>query len=444
MLIFLGLLAIVVLTAATGYFVAQEFTYMAVDRGRLQTLAEQGDKPADRACRVTQRLSFMLSGAQLGITVTALLVGFVAEPLLGAGLSDLLGFTGWSESARLSLSVGTALVFATVVQMVLGELLPKNLAIAKPQELARALSGSTLLYLKLAGPIIKFFDASATRLLRAVGIEPVEELPQGATGDELVHIIGEAGQQGHLDPELSQLLDRGLDFRTLVAEQAMTPRVRVHTVKADDPATRIVEQLHTGHSRFPVIGDDLDDVIGVVGLAELLTLTSAERPTTDIRKIVTPAVLVPETLPLPQVLERLRAEHRQLACVVDEFGGFAGVISLEDLAEELVGEIHDEDDLIGETADQRPDGTWALPGRLRMDEIADITGVPLPQHEGYDTISGLVLRHLGRTARVGDEVELTIETPSLEDLPPKHVTLRVAAVERHVPRTVLLRVEESG
>ncbi|MEO6089325.1 MAG: hemolysin family protein [Umezawaea sp.] len=443
MLIFLGLLAIVVLTAATGYFVAQEFTYMAVDRGRLQQLAEQGDKAADRAYRVTQRLSFMLSGAQLGITVTALLVGYVAEPLLGAGLASLLGFTGWPEAALLSLSVAVALVFATVVQMVLGELLPKNLAIAKPEALALWLSRSTLVYLKVAGPIITFFDASANRLLRLVGIEPVEELPQGATGDELVHIIGEAGQQGHLDAELSQLLDRGIDFRSLVAEQAMTPRVRVHTVRADEPASRVVELLDTGHSRFPVIGDDLDDVLGVVGLAEVLTLTPEERSTTALRKIVGPTVLVPETLPLPQVLERLRVEHRQLACVVDEFGGFAGVVSLEDLAEELVGEIHDEDDLVGDTPERRSDGAWALPGRLRIDEIADITGVPLPPHEGYDTVSGLVLRHLGRTARVGDEVPLTIETSALEDLPPRHVVLRVAAVERHVPRTVLLREEEA-
>ncbi len=443
MLIFLGLLAIVVLTAATGYFVAQEFTYMAVDRGRLQALAEQGDKAAERACRVTQRLSFMLSGAQLGITVTALLVGFVAEPLLGAGLASLLGFTGWSEAARLSLSVAAALVFATVVQMVLGELLPKNLAIAKPEALARNLAASTLVYLKVAGPVIKFFDASANRLLRLVGIEPVEELPQGATGAELVHIIGEAGEQGHLDPELSRLLDRGIDFRGLVAEQAMTPRVRVHTVRADEPASRIVELLDTGHSRFPVIGDDLDDVLGIVGLAELLTLAPGDRPTTEIRKIVAPTVLVPETLPLPQVLERLRAERRQTACVVDEFGGFAGVVTLEDLAEELVGEIHDEDDMVGDVEERRPDGTWLLPGRLRIDEIADITGVQLPEHEGYDTVSGLVLRQLGRTARVGDEVPLTIETPSLDDLPPRHVVLRVVAVERHVPRTVQLREEET-
>ena len=443
MLIALGLLAIVVLTAATGYFVAQEFTYMAVDRGRLQQLSEQGDKQAERAYRVTQRLSFMLSGAQLGITVTALLVGYVAEPLLGAGLAAALGFTGWSEAALLSLSVAVALVFATVVQMVLGELLPKNLAIAKPETLAKALAGSTLAYLAVAGPVIRFFDASANRLLRLVGIEPVEELPQGATGDELVHIIGEAGQQGHLDSELTRLLDRGLDFRTLVAEQAMTPRVDVHTVRADEPVSRIVELLDTGHSRFPVIGDDLDDVLGVVGLAEVLTLAPEERASTEIRKIVAATVLVPETLPLPQVLERLRSEHRQLACVVDEFGGFAGVVSLEDLAEELVGEIHDEDDLVGAEAELRADGTWTLPGRLRIDEITDLTGVALPPHEGYDTVSGLVLRHLGRTARVGDEVPLTIATPSLEDLPPRHFVLRVAAVERHVPRTVLLREEET-
>ena len=438
MLIAAGLLAIVVLTAATGYFVAQEFTFMAVDRGRLRQLAEEGDRAAERAYQVTRKLSFMLSGAQFGITVTALLVGYVAEPLLGAGLASALGFTGLSSAALLSISVAVALVFATVVQMVLGELFPKNLAIANPIALAKALSGSTLVYLKIAGPVVRFFDATANRLLRAVGIEPVEELPQGATREELVRIVGEAGEQGHLDAELSELLDRGLDFRGLVAEQAMTPRVAVRIVRADEPASRVVELLDTGHSRFPVIGDGLDDVLGVVGLAEVLTVAPAQRATTPIGKIVSPAVLVPETLPLPAVLERLRAEHRQLACVVDEFGGFAGVVSLEDLAEELVGEIHDEDDLVGDVPERRADGTWALPGRLRIDEISDLTGVALPANEGYDTVSGLVLSRLGRTARVGDEVAVPVRLVDVERL----VVLRVASVERHVPRTVLLREEE--
>ncbi|USX53465.1 hemolysin family protein [Lentzea sp. HUAS12] len=425
MLILSGLLAIVALTAATGYFVAQEFAYMAVDRGRLQQMSEAGDKAADRALRVTQKLSFMLSGAQFGITVTALLVGYVAEPLLGTGLANLLGLP---ESFGVPLAMAVALIFATVVQMVLGELLPKNLAIAKPEALAKWLSSSTLVYLKIAGPVIRLFDAAANRLLRSIGIEPVEELPQGATPEDLRQIVGDAGDQGHLDPELAQLLDRGLGFRELVAEQAMTPRVNVHSVRFDEPASRVVELLDTGHSRFPVVGKDLDDIQGVVGLAEVLTLTPEQRPVTPIGEIASSALVVPATLPLPAVLERLRTERRQLACVLDEFGGFAGIVSLEDLAEELVGEIHDEDDLVEDAIERVDDTKWQVPGRMRLDEIEDATGVQLPEDDAYDTVSGLVLHRLGRTAEVGDEIQLD------------GVTLLVGAVTRNVPETVVLTV----
>jgi CBS domain containing-hemolysin-like protein len=425
MLILSGLLAIVALTAATGYFVAQEFAYMAVDRGRLRQMAETGDKSAERALRVTQKLSFMLSGAQFGITVTALLVGYVAEPLLGTGLANLLGLP---ESFGVPLAMAVALIFATVVQMVLGELLPKNLAIAKPEPLAKWLSSSTLVYLKIAGPVIRLFDAAANKLLRAIGIEPVEELPQGATPEDLKQIVGDAEDQGHLDPELAQLLDRGLDFRELVAEQAMTPRVNVHSVRVDEPASRVVELLDTGHSRFPVVGEDLDDIQGVVGLAEVLTLTPEQRPVTPIGAIASTALVVPATLPLPAVLERLRTERRQLACVLDEFGGFAGIVSLEDLAEELVGEIHDEDDLVEAAIERLGDTKWLVPGRMRLDEIEDATGVALPEDDAYDTVSGLVLHRLGRTAETGDEIEAG------------DVTVLVAAVVRNVPDTVVLTV----
>lgn len=417
LLIASGLLAIVVLTVATGYFVAQEFAYMAVDRGRLQQLAEAGSKPAERALRVTSKLSFMLSGAQFGITVTALLVGYVAEPLLGTGL----GVPG---------SMVIALVFATFVQMVLGELLPKNLAIARPELLALALSASTLAYLKVAGPVIRLFDAAANRLLRAIGIEPVEELPQGATPDDLKQIVGDAGEQGHLDPELTRLLEHGISFRDLVAEQAMTPRVNVHTVRFDEPAARVVSLLDTGNSRFPVVGDDLDDLRGVVGLAEVLTLTPEQRSSVAIEKIASPALVVPATLPLPAVLERLRTERRQLACVVDEFGGFAGVVSLEDLAEELVGEIHDEDDLVADAVAALGEHRWQVPARLRLDEVEDATGVALPEDDAYDTVSGLVLHRLGRVAQAGDEVVLD------------GVTLLVTAVARNVPDSVEINVLE--
>ncbi|MGM1061478.1 hemolysin family protein [Saccharothrix sp. Mg75] len=427
MLIIYGLLAIVLLTVATGYFVAQEFAYMAVDRGKLQRLAEGGDKGAARAYAVTQRLSFMLSGAQFGITVTALLVGYVAEPLLGEGLSAVLGVTGLPAGVGVPLSMAVALVFATVVQMVLGELFPKNLAIAEPEVLAVRLASSTLVYLKVAGPVIRLFDAAATKLLRGVGIEPVEELPQGATPEDLRQIIGEAGALGHLDPELSRLLDRGLDFRGLVAGQAMTPRPAVRTIAAGEPAARVVELLDTGFSRFPVTGDGLDDLRGVVGLAEVLTVEPDKRADTAVGDVASPALVVPATLPLPAVLERLRAERRQLACVVDEFGGFAGVVTLEDLAEELVGEIHDEDDVVRDQV-RGEDGRWEVPGRLRIDEIADATGVELPEHDSYDTLSGLLLHRLGRTAAVGDEVAFD------------GVRLRVVAVQRHVPSRVVLEV----
>ncbi|GGM71323.1 membrane protein [Lentzea pudingi] len=419
MLIASGLLAIVALTAATGYFVAQEFAYMAVDRGRLQQLAEGGSKAAERAYRVTQRLSFMLSGAQFGITVTALLVGYVAEPLLGTGL----GVPG---------SMVIALTFATVVQMVLGELLPKNLAIARPEQLALALSSSTLVYLKIAGPVIRLFDAAANRLLRAVGIEPVEELPQGATPEDFRQIVEDAGEQGHLDPELTRLLDHGIGFRELVAEQAMTPRVNVHTVRFDEPAARVVSLLDTGNSRFPVVGEDLDDLRGVVGLAEVLTLAPEDRSSVAIEKIASPALVVPATLPLPAVLERLRTERRQLACVVDEFGGFAGVVSLEDLAEELVGDIHDEDDLVEETIASLGEHRWQVPGRMRLDEVEDVTGVELPEDDAYDTVSGLVLHQLGRVPEVGDEIVLD------------GVTLLVTAVARNVPESVEITVLEAA
>ncbi|NUP46452.1 MAG: HlyC/CorC family transporter [Catenulispora sp.] len=438
MLTVLGLVAIVALTAATGYFVSQEFTYIAVDRGRLRQLAEEGDRAAERAFQVTGRLSFMLSAAQFGITVTALLVGYVAEPLLGAGLADLIGFTGWSREARLSLSVTAALVVATVVQMVLGELLPKNVAIAKPVEVARALSGSTLVYLKVAGPVVRLFDAAAARLVRGVGIEPVEELPQGASVEDLQHIIDESHAQGVLDTELSQLLDRALGFRALTAREAMTPRVDVHTVPADAPLTRVVEMLATGNARFPVTGEDVDDLVGVVGLTEVLAVPAPQRATTRAGEVAVPALLVPAHLPLPGLLERLRAEHRQLACVVDEFGGFAGVVTLEDVTEELVGEVWDEDDIDDDTVQPRPDG-WSVPARMRIDEVADATGIALPESEDYSTVSGLVLHRLGRTARVGDEIALTVRAPFSIDGPTRlAVRIRVTQVARQVPRKVLL------
>jgi CBS domain containing-hemolysin-like protein len=428
MLILVGLFLVILVTAVTGYFVAQEFGYVAVDRSRLRQQAERGDKAAERALAVTERLSFVLSGAQLGITVTALIVGYVAEPFLGAGLADLLGLAGVPTAVSMPISIVLALVIATVVQMVLGELAPKNFAIARSETLAKALGRSTLLYLAVFGPIIKLFDKAAARLLRRIGIEPIEELPEGATEEDLEQIIAESRAEGHLDPELSALLDRGLDFRRRTASEAMVPRVDVHTVLGTDPASQVVALLDTGRSRFPVrSANGVDEIVGVVGIADVLAVPPAARSKVSVESLAAPPLFVPASLRLPAVLDRLRGDHRQLACVVDEYGGFAGIITLEDIAEELVGPIHDEDDLPEPAPARQEDGSWIVPARWRIDEVTDATGVDLPESSQYDTVSGLVMSQLGRVPEVGDSVSLSTGA-----------ALAVLSVDRRVPDSVRL------
>jgi CBS domain containing-hemolysin-like protein len=444
-LILIGLALVVVVTAVTGYFVAQEFSYVAVDRGRLREQSARGDKAAQRALKVTERLSFVLSGAQLGITVTALLVGYVAEPFLGDGMAEVLRVAGVPAAAGLPLSIVFALLVATVVQMVLGELAPKNLAIARSEGLAKALSRSTLIYLAVFGPVIRLFDMAAGRLLRRLGIEPIEELPEGATPEDLEQIIAESRAEGHLDDEVSQLLDRGLTFRQRTAAEVMVPRVDVHTVRADEPASRVVALLDTGRSRFPVrAGEGVDEIIGVVGIADVLEVPPAERATTAVSTLIVEPEFVPASLRLPAVLDRLRRGHRQLACVVDEYGGFAGIITLEDIAEELVGPIRDEDDLPEPAPERADDGSWVVPARWRIDEVVDATGVPLPEDPDYDTVSGLVMARLGRVPLVGDMIE--IELPGQDqagDEPARaRVTMTVLAVDRHVPGSVRIAVDQ--
>ncbi|MFI7064466.1 hemolysin family protein [Kribbella sp. NPDC050124] len=441
MLILAGLGLILVLTIATGYFVAQEFSYVAVDRSRLQSLADAGDTAAGRALKVTARLSFVLSGAQVGITVTALLAGYVAEPYLGEGLAHVLGSAGVPETVSLSVSVIIALLAATIIQMVFGELAPKNLAIAKAEAIALRLSRSTLMYLAVAGPVIRVFDSASNRILRRVGIEPVEELPQGATAQELDRIIVTSYEQGLLDEDTMRLLDRGLDFRGRSAGEAMRPRVDVVTVHQDAPLTRVVELLDTGHSRFPVIAASVDEVVGVVAIADVVGVDPAERDHVNAGSLASSPVVVPDTLPLPAVLERLRTAHRQLAIVVDEYGGFAGIVSLEDIAEELVGEIRDEDDLPETGLEQGADGSWVLSARWRLDEVAEATGIQLPESDDYETVSGLVMAQLGRVPVVGDDV--MVELPRRFDhdgrpVPPEIVQLTVQSIERHVPGIVVL------
>ncbi len=434
----MGLLALFLLTAATGYFVAQEFAFVAADRGVLREQAAAGDAAAEKALRVTSRLSFMLSGAQLGITVTALLVGFLAEPAIAVIVRPWLIDAGLSEAMIAGLSVAIGVFVATIVQMVLGELAPKNLGIARPEPVATFLAGSTLAYLAVVGPLIRLFDSAATGLLRKAGIEPVEEVEHGATPEALSRIIEESTEAGELPPRLSALLERALEFGDHTAEEIMVPRPRVVALRDSEPLSALVETMRRcGHSRYPVLGGD-GDVVGVTGVRELLAAGLEEGRIADITR---PALLMPDSLPLPVVLDRMRVATDDIACVIDEYGGLAGVITVEDLAEELVGELVDENDPDPVGAVPQPDGVWEVPGHLRLDEVERATGVSLPESDDYDTLGGLILAKLGRMPEPGDTV--TVETvpeddPFAEDEEQHLAELTVMSLTRRVPEWVRL------
>ncbi|MER5215320.1 hemolysin family protein [Streptomyces sp. NPDC002838] len=427
----LGLLAVFVLTAGTGYFVAQEFAYVSADRLALTREAEAGDKKAARALKVLERLSFMLSGAQLGITVTGLVVGFIAEPSVSALLKPALTGIGIPEGAVSGISVVLAFVLATVVQMVLGELAPKNLAIAVPERLAKSLAASTLAYLKVVGPVVRVFDGAANGLLRKVGIEPVEELHHGATLEELGHLIGESHEQGQLPKDTADLIDHALEFSERTLDEVMVPRVDAVFVRKGASAAEAIELIGKhGHSTYPVLGDHPDDVAGVVGVRELMRLPADRLAATTADALARRPLMLPDTLPLPDAVTRMRELDDEFAVVLDEHGGVAGIVTYEDIAEELVGDIADETDTVTDLA--VPDGTgWLVDAGRRLDEVADATGIDLPEEEDYDTVAGLVIDRLGRFPAIGDR--LTVGLPDGGS-----AVIAVRTLDRHVPERVRL------
>lgn len=438
-LLVLGCLVILAVVAANGYFVAQEFAYMSADRNKLRSLASAGDRQAARALEVTRRTSFMLSGAQLGITVTGLVVGYVAEPLVGRSLGTILGSTG--VPAALSISVGTVLtlVAATVVQMIFAELFPKNYAIANPVPLARWLAASTLVYLRLFGWLIHFFDFSANVLLKLLRITPVHDVDSSATSEDLEHIVRTSHSSGSLPQHLFLTLDRVLDFPDHTLEHAMIPRSRSSIVSPETTIAELRDLMSRQHTRYPVISAE-DEPLGVVHLIDLI---SAEVPDdAPAASIMREALVVPTAMSLPDALSRLESTGNRLACVIDEYGGFTGLITIEDLAEEIFGEITDEHDPSpGEQVVTEAPGRWLIEADLPLDEVERAIGHELPAGD-YETLGGLILDQMGRLPKVQESVTVELAGPaseaqgSEEDV--SSLTMTVMSLSRRVPQTVLL------
>ena len=445
LLLFLGILVILAIIAVNGYFVAQEFAYMAVDRTRLAARAAEGDASASRALAVTKRTSFMLSGAQLGITVTGLLVGFVAEPMVGAALGELLGGAGVPSAVGVAIGTISALVAATIIQMIFGELYPKNLAISDPEPLARRLAASTLLYMTVFGWLISFFDKSANLLLRALRIEPVHDLDVSASAADLPHIIAESRDSGDLPVELSLMMDRILDFPQRDVEHAMVPRSQVDWVEPGTTLDEVRTLMARAHTRYPVIDDD-DTPLGVVHLPDVLARLEQGGLQETAASVMRPAVVLPTVMLLPDALRHLVESTNQLACVIDEYGGFAGVISIEDLAMEIVGEITDEHDVpSGDAVVSEGDDVWIMEGDVHLDEVERAIGHDLPRGD-VETIAGMLIAERGALPAEGDTVliDLPIDPAELvADMPVRRrLEVDVLRVERHVPTEVRVRLVE--
>ncbi|WP_312928566.1 hemolysin family protein [Stutzerimonas nitrititolerans] len=441
----IGTLIILAIIAANGYFVAQEFAYMAVDRTRLAARAAEGDTAAKLALQVTRRTSFMLSGAQLGITVTGLLVGFVAEPLVGKSLGVLLGGVGIPTEVGVTVGTVLALVVATIVQMIFGELSPKNLAIANAEPLARGLARSTLVYLTVFGWLIGFFDKAANLFLRALRIEPVHDLDVSVSADDLPHIISDSRESGDLPLELSLMMDRVLDFPQRDVEHAMIPRSQVDWLGPEMTLGKLRELMASGHTRYPVIEDDTP--VGVVHLADVLAHLARGGADETVASAMRPATVVPTLMSLPDALAQLIQTNNQLACVIDEYGGFVGVLTLEDLAEEIVGEITDEHDVeLSEPVVPGGEGVWVMEGDVHLDEVERAIGHELPRGE-VETVAGLLIAELGALPAEGDVVTIALPVDPSElvaDAPVlRQLVIDVLEVERYVPTQVRVRLVES-
>lgn len=409
-----------------GVFVTAEFGLVAADRVRLEQESRSGERSARLAERLVRRLSFHLTGAQLGITVTSLLLGYIAEPALGDVLESI-----FDRDLPRWLTFTVAIAVAAVVQMVIGELVPKSIAASNPERALRALAPTVWLYGTVARPLIGLLDRLSTRIVRAFGLEPVGGVAQTRSREELHHLIRSSGESGALDPADVTLLERSIRFGEKTAADVLVPRVEVVAIERSRTVADLAAlAIESGHSRFPVIGEDLDDVLGVVHVKSIYGLPPEARANTTVEAIMTDVLAVPEARELHELFDDFRRTRSYLAVVVDEHGGTAGTITLEDLLEEIVGEIADEHDEVPSMLTKIDQGgSYVLPARLHHDEVLEACGFDMPRGD-YETLAGFVLDRLGHIPMPGERFEhdgWQIEVVAME-------RLRVLTVRLRAPR----------
>lgn len=412
----MGVLAGLLLTIGTGFFVASEFSLVNLDRSELEARQARGEKglgPTISALKIT---STHLSSAQLGITLTTLLTGFLMEPAISSMLAGPLASIGIPEGAVPIIGSIIAITLATLLSMIVGELVPKNFALSLPRQTAKVVVPFQWAFTTVFRPAIRVLNGSANAILRAMGVEPKEELSGARTAEELASLVRRSASEGRLEADTATLLSRTLAFSQHTAQDVMTPRPRVESVERGDSAQSVIELARkTGHSRFPVIDESIDDIVGIVHVKQAVAVPRDRRADVPASALQSEVLRVPETMMLDTLLSELRGRGYQMAVVVDEYGGTAGVATLEDLVEELVGEVSDEHDRA--RVDVVRSRNWlTFPGLLRPDELADRAGISVPDDGPWETVGGYLMAELGRLPEVGDTVDIAAGVFRIERL----------------------------
>jgi CBS domain containing-hemolysin-like protein len=405
------LVVAVLLTFVCGVFVAAEFSLTTVERGELERAARDGERGAAAALAGVRTLTVQLSGAQLGITASGLIIGMLAESSVAKLLRGPLRAAGLPRSGASSLALVLGTAISTMVLMVIGELVPKNWALSRPLQVAKAVAAPQRTFSAAFGPLIHHLNNTANRVLRRLGLEPAEELASARGPQELVALARHSAKEGALEADTAELFVRTLSLARLTAENVMTPRVQVTALEAQATAQDVANATRaTGLSRFPVYRGSLDAVIGTAHIKDVLAVPADRRSRLPVTELLREPLLVPESLTVDRLLDRLSG-RRTMAVVIDEYGGTAGVVTLEDIVEEVVGEVRDEHDpqevpvllFLREDAEGRR--IYDADGATRTEDQLERIGLRVPEGP-YETLAGLVAQRLGRIPAQGDSVEL--------------------------------------
>jgi CBS domain containing-hemolysin-like protein len=403
-----------VLTMGTGIFVASEFSMLNLERNDLEARVVRGEKGLSNSIRALKRTATHLSSAQLGITLTTMLTGFLAEPALSNLLFNsfppaLKALNLWgkmSVETELAIALVLTMFITTLVSTLFGELVPKKLALSIPLQVNRFVVGFQLVFTWVFSWMIFILNASGNAIVRSLGIEPKEELSSARTAEELSSLVRRSASLGALNAQTATLLTKTLALSQLVAADVMTPRTRMASLHKDDSVADVIDlSIKTGYSRFPIIEDSSDDVVGVAHVKQAAAIPREKRAEVPVTAIMVPALRVPETMRLETLMVELRAKGLQLAIVVDEYGGVAGLTTIEDLVEELVGELADEHDRAKAGVTRGANSSVLFPGMTRPDELLEMA-IKVPADGAYETVAGFMMSILGRIPSAGDTVEI--------------------------------------